>query len=142
MDFRTRGGACKHIRAALALTSVLQQGGMKLPVLTLPASLSEALALRSRGLAALFPEVEQAQPITADAVAQTARAVEDMLLDDSASALEDRDSSSPDPEITADAPVPLDDPEPDPHDAFILVSDAPSPNREVLNFALSRPAAN
>ena len=56
---------------------------------------------------------------------QTARAVEDMLLDDSASALEDqdqeRDSSSPDPEINA-LDTPADDQEPDPHNAFVPVS--------------------
>ena len=58
INFRVRGGACKHMRAALALASVLRQGGMSLPNLSLPDTLSEALALRSRGLAALFPEIE------------------------------------------------------------------------------------
>ena len=60
-------------------------------------------------------------------MAQAARAVEDMLFDDSASALEDRerDSSSPDPSIdTPDTPVPPDEPDLDPDDAFVPVSDA------------------
>ncbi|KIJ24388.1 hypothetical protein M422DRAFT_274849 [Sphaerobolus stellatus SS14] len=41
-DFVSRGGACKHIRAALHQTSFLRHSGQSIPIISLPSSEAEA----------------------------------------------------------------------------------------------------
>ncbi len=80
-DFVTRGGACKHLRAALVRTVILRASGISLPALCLPSSLEEAYTLRGKHLAEMLAVVPSSLSSLelSDSIKETTEAVADLL---------------------------------------------------------------
>ena len=83
LDFVKRGGACKHIRAAvLRLDNLREQHGLNLPEIWLPSSVEDARVLQARRFADLLAANQTAGtllPVRQNLIEQAAITVEDEL---------------------------------------------------------------
>jgi hypothetical protein len=82
LDFQGRGGACKHIRAALISLNELRHQGYGIPPIHIPTSVDEARSLQHQQLSNfLSPTLDNSNDIT-DPIQTAAVAVENALLTD------------------------------------------------------------
>ncbi|KAI0046733.1 hypothetical protein FA95DRAFT_1667971 [Auriscalpium vulgare] len=77
-DFLNRGGACKHLRAAILKADQLRTSGTLIPTISVPKSLEDAQALRSSRTRTLAP-LRDAPVMLRDPIEQAANAIEDVL---------------------------------------------------------------
>jgi hypothetical protein len=82
LDFQGRGGACKHIRAALVSLNELRHQGYSIPPIRIPTSVDEARSLQRQQLSNfLSPALDNSNDIT-NPIQTAAVAVENALLTD------------------------------------------------------------
>ncbi|KAJ7884021.1 hypothetical protein B0H13DRAFT_2343878 [Mycena leptocephala] len=85
-DFEQHGSACKHIRGGLFLLQTLRTGGIPLPAIPIPSSLTEAHALQTRAVIDRATREEKtADPQGSERPAvRAAAAIADLLREDEA----------------------------------------------------------
>ncbi|KAF8527266.1 hypothetical protein JB92DRAFT_2826336 [Gautieria morchelliformis] len=91
-DFSSRGGACKHIRAALLQLDTLQQRGIRLPPIHLPDTIEEARVCQSQNVEADLPQ--GTAPAIRSLTQKAAVAAEDALRESEDAFLDDLESVS------------------------------------------------
>ena len=77
LDFQNRGGACKHMRAAIGRTAVLSSAGIKVPSLWLPSTEEQARQICARRLTLPPPPL----PPVIDSLSQSVVLVDEFIKD-------------------------------------------------------------
>ncbi|EIM87406.1 uncharacterized protein STEHIDRAFT_156377 [Stereum hirsutum FP-91666 SS1] len=79
-DFFHRGGACKHIRAAMLYLTALRESGRNTPSITLPTSVEGARALQAARFSTnVQARAAEEEPSSSSPIDDAARLVEDVL---------------------------------------------------------------
>jgi len=96
LDFVKKGGACKHIRAAVLRLDNLREHGLNLPAIRLPSSAEDAQALQARQFSNLLASNENAGTLVPTAhspIEKAAIATEDALRESEDAYLVEPDSA-------------------------------------------------
>ncbi|KIJ33980.1 hypothetical protein M422DRAFT_263935 [Sphaerobolus stellatus SS14] len=79
-DFLNRGGACKHLRAAILKTESLQQSGLTIPLIPIPKSESEAHTLHTQTIAThISATTPLSDPMDLSPIAKAAATISDIM---------------------------------------------------------------
>ncbi|KAJ7936975.1 hypothetical protein B0H13DRAFT_2431003 [Mycena leptocephala] len=84
LDFERHGGACKHIRGGLFFLQTLRAGGIPLPAIPIPSSITEAHALQTKAVIDRTSREEKTAEGSECPTIRAAAAVADLLRKDEA----------------------------------------------------------
>ncbi|KAJ7880819.1 hypothetical protein B0H13DRAFT_2541220, partial [Mycena leptocephala] len=84
LDFERHGGACKHIRGGLFFLQTLRAGGIPLPAIPIPSSITEAHALQTKAVIDRASREEKTAEGSERPTIRAAAAVADLLREDEA----------------------------------------------------------